>query len=77
MDGFEGVGRLLLLGGIILGVLGVILILAPNLPFIGRLPGDIRIKTDNVRIYLPLGTMLIVSVVLTVLLNLFGGMGRR
>ncbi|HEX2470123.1 MAG TPA: DUF2905 domain-containing protein [Candidatus Limnocylindrales bacterium] len=77
MDGLEGVGRLLLLGGIILGVLGVILILAPNLPFIGRLPGDIRIETDNVRIYLPLGTMLIVSVVLTVLLNLFGGMGRR
>lgn len=77
MDGLEGVGRLLLIGGIILGVLGVILILAPNLPFIGRLPGDIRIETDNVRIYLPLGTMLIVSVVLTVLLNLFGGMGRR
>ena len=77
MDGLEGVGRLLLIGGIILGVLGVILILAPNLPFIGRLPGDIRIETDNVRIFLPLGTMLIVSVVLTVLLNLFGGMGRR
>jgi Protein of unknown function (DUF2905) len=77
VDGLEGVGRLLLLGGIILGVLGVILILAPNLPFIGRLPGDIRIETDNVRIYLPLGTMLIVSVVLTVLFNLFGGMGRR
>jgi Protein of unknown function (DUF2905) len=77
VDGLEGVGRLLLVGGIILGVLGVILILTPNLPFIGRLPGDIRIETDNVRIYLPLGTMLIVSVVLTVLLNLFGGMGRR
>ena len=77
MDGLEGVGRLLLLGGIILGVLGVILILAPNLPFIGRLPGDIRIETDNVRIYLPLGTMLVVSLVLTVVLNLLGGMGRR
>jgi Protein of unknown function (DUF2905) len=77
VDGLEGVGRLLLIGGIILGVLGVILMLAPNLPFIGRLPGDIRIETDNVRIYIPLGTMLIVSVVLTVLLNLFGGMGRR
>src|SRR5918994_1220401 len=40
MDGLEGVGRLLLLGGIILGVLGVILIFAPSLPFIGRLPVD-------------------------------------
>jgi hypothetical protein len=77
MDGLEGVGRLLLLGGIILGVLGVILIFAPNLPFIGRLPGDIRIETDNVRIYLPLGTMLVVSLILTIVLNLLGGMGRR
>jgi Protein of unknown function (DUF2905) len=77
VDGLEGVGRLLLLGGVILGILGVILIFAPNLPFIGRLPGDIRIETDNVRIYLPLGTMLVVSLILTIVLNLLGGMGRR
>lgn len=77
MEGLEGLGRLLLLGGIILGVLGVILIIAPNLPFIGRLPGDIRIETDNVRVYLPLGTMLVVSVILTIALNLLGGVGRR
>jgi hypothetical protein len=77
MDGLEGVGRLLLLGGIILGGLGLILILAPNLPFIGRLAGDIRIETDDVRIYLPFGTMLVVSLILTVVLNLVGGVGRR
>jgi hypothetical protein len=77
MDGLEGVGRLLLLGGIILAVLGVILIFAPNLPLIGRLPGDIRIETDNVRIYLPFGTMLVVSLILTIVLNVVGGVGRR
>jgi Protein of unknown function (DUF2905) len=77
MDGLEGVGRLLLLGGIILAVLGVILIFAPNLPLIGRLPGDIRIETDNVRIYLPFGTMLVVSLILTIVLNVLGGVGRR
>ena len=71
MDDFEGIGRLLLIGGVILAVLGVILIFAPSLPFIGRLPGDIRIATDNVRIYIPLGTMLVVSLILTLLLNLF------
>ena len=69
MEGLEGIGRLLLMGGIILAVLGVVLILAPNLPFIGR-PGDIRIDSDNVRVYLPLGTMLLVSLILTLLLNL-------
>jgi hypothetical protein len=77
MDGLEGIGRLLLLGGIVLGLLGVILILAPNLPFIGRLPGDIRIETDTVRIYLPLGTMLVVSLILTIVFNLVGGVDRR
>jgi hypothetical protein len=77
VDGLEGVGRLLLLGGIVLGVLGVILMFAPNLPFIGRLPGDIRIDTDNVRIYLPLGTMLVISLILTIVLNVLGGTGRR
>jgi hypothetical protein len=77
MDGLEGVGRLLLLGGVILGVLGVVLILAPNLPFIGRLPGDIRIETDSVRVYLPFGTMLVISLILTIVLNLVGGVGRR
>jgi hypothetical protein len=77
MDSLEGIGRLLLLGGIVLGLLGVILILAPNLPFIGRLPGDIRIETGTVRIYLPLGTMLVVSLILTIVLNLVGGVGRR
>ena len=70
MDDLGGIGRLLLLGGVILAVLGIILIFAPSLPFIGRLPGDIRIETDNVRIYIPLGTMLVVSLILTLLLNL-------
>jgi Protein of unknown function (DUF2905) len=77
MDGLEGVGRLLLLGGVILGVLGLVLIFAPNLPLIGRLPGDIRIETDTVRIYLPFGTMLVVSLILTIVLNLVGWVGRR
>jgi Protein of unknown function (DUF2905) len=77
MDGLEGLGRLLLLGGVILGVLGLVLIFAPNLPLIGRLPGDIRIETDTVRIYLPFGTMLVVSLILTIVLNLVGWVGRR
>ena len=70
MDGLEGVGRLLLVGGVILVVLGLVLMLAPNLPVIGKLPGDIHIQTDNVHIYIPLGTMLLVSLMLTIALNL-------
>lgn len=77
MDGLQDIGRLLLVGGVILGLLGLILIFAPNLPLIGRLPGDIRIETDHVRIYLPFGTMLVASLILTIVLSLVGGVGRR
>ena len=41
-----------------------------KIPGLGRLPGDILIKRDNVTIFIPLGTMIFVSVVLTLLLNL-------
>lgn len=69
MDGVDGIGRLLIVGGVLLAAIGVVLVLAPNIPFLGRLPGDIRIDSDNVRVFIPLGTMLVVSVILTIVLN--------
>jgi hypothetical protein len=70
VEGVDGIGRLLIIGGVLLAVIGVLLVVAPNIPFLGRLPGDIRVDSDNVRVFIPLGTMLVVSVVLTILLNL-------
>jgi hypothetical protein len=70
MEGVDGLGRLLVIGGVVLAVVGLILIVAPNIPFLGRLPGDIRIDTDNVKVFVPLGTMLLLSLVLTIVLNL-------
>jgi hypothetical protein len=69
VEGVDGIGRLLIIGGVLLAVIGVLLVVAPNIPFLGRLPGDIRVDSDNVRVFIPLGTMLVVSVVLTILLN--------
>ncbi len=66
----DGLGRLLIIGGVVLAVVGLVLVLAPNIPFLGRLPGDIRIENENVRVFIPLGTMLVVSIVLTIVLNL-------
>ncbi len=63
-------GRALLGVGILLAVLGVILLLAerfPGLP-LGRLPGDIRIERPGFRLYLPLGTSIAVSLVLSLAL---------
>jgi hypothetical protein len=53
-----------------LAVVGLVLIVAPNIPFLGRLPGDIRIDNENVKVFVPLGTMLLLSLILTVVLNL-------
>jgi hypothetical protein len=66
-------GRFLLVVGLGLAAVGLLLALGPKLPgtgWIGRLPGDIFIERPNLRIYLPLGTSLLVSVVVSVLLYL-------
>jgi hypothetical protein len=64
------VGRILLILAVVIAVLGVILILAGR-GLIPRLPGDIVIERKNFRFYFPLGTSILVSLVLTLLLNLF------
>ena len=64
------IGRLLIGGGIILAVVGVIFVLAGRAG-LGRLPGDLSFGNDEVRIYLPLATSLLISIVATIVLNLF------
>jgi Protein of unknown function (DUF2905) len=70
VDGLEPLGRGLVVLGIVLAAIGAVLILGPRIPILGRLPGDIRIERDGLTIYLPLATMLIVSVVASVILSL-------
>lgn len=57
-------------GGIF--VMGLLLYFGARLPWFGSLPGDIVVKRDNFTLYAPLGTMLLVSIVLTILLNVIG-----
>ena len=63
-------GRFLVVIGVVLVVVGGLAMAGIRLPF-GRLPGDIAITGDRGGVFIPLGTMLLVSVVLTVLFNLF------
>ena len=72
MDGLEPVGRSLLLIGLVVAAIGVVLILAPRVPILGKLPGDITIQRDGVTVVIPLATMLLISLVLTIVLNLIG-----
>ncbi len=62
-------GRIVLLIGVVLVVVGGLSVLGVRLP-IGRLPGDIAIEGKNGAFYFPLTTMILASVILTVLWNL-------
>lgn len=66
------IGKALVLFGVVLIVVGVLVQLFQKVPWIGRLPGDIYIKRENMSFYFPLATSLLISLILTLLLNLFG-----
>jgi hypothetical protein len=72
MDGLEPVGRALVVIGVFITVLGAILLLTPRVPWLGRLPGDIVIHREDLTIYIPITTMLLVSVLLSVILSVIG-----
>ena len=63
-------GRVLLVIGIVLVVVGGLAAIGVRLPF-GRLPGDIAIEGERGGFYFPIVTMILFSIVLTVLVNLF------
>ena len=72
MSGLESLGRVLLVLGGAIAITGLVLLLGSRIPFLGRVPGDIVIQRDDVTIYIPLTTMLLVSLVLSVVLSLIG-----
>jgi Protein of unknown function (DUF2905) len=65
-------GKLLIVFGVLIALLGVVFVLAGRLPWVGRLPGDIDIRRGNFTFYFPLTTSILVSVVLTLIFWLFG-----
>ena len=72
-----GVGKILILMGGVFIIVGLILILAPRVPFIGKLPGDIHIERDNLEIYIPLATSILLSTILTGILWAIIHFGRK
>lgn len=64
----EVLARSLVTIGLVLVVLGLLLYASPSIPLLGKLPGDFRIERPGVRIYVPLGSCLVVSLVLSAIL---------
>jgi hypothetical protein len=65
-------GKYILVVGLIIVFIGIIIYFFHDyFRWIGRLPGDIRIEKNNFRFYFPLATMIVLSLVLTILINIF------
>ena len=68
MDSFA---KLLILFGLILAAVGGLMLFIGNVPYIGKLPGDIYVQRKNFSFYFPLTTSILLSIVLTLLFSLF------
>ena len=67
---FGDLGKWLVLAGIGMVFLGGLIWLLGRLPFFGNLPGDIHIQTQNMSCFVPIVSMIIVSIVATIILNI-------
>lgn len=69
---FPQLGKILIIFGGLLVLLGIVLVFFDKIPFLGKLPGDIVIKKEQFTLYFPIVTFLIISIILTIVLNIFG-----
>lgn len=74
----ESIARTLMIGGVILFLIGGGMFLAAKFGIpLGRLPGDIRIDGENGSFYFPLTSSILVSVILTIVLNLISSFLKK
>lgn len=63
------IGRFLVLIGALIIAVGLVLIFAGKIPWLGRLPGDLTIQRKDIVVYIPIATCLLLSLILTIVLN--------
>jgi len=71
-EGIQHIGKVLIITGAVIALIGAALFLSSRIPWIGRLPGDILIERKNFTFYFPLATSILISILLTLLFWLFG-----
>ena len=67
----QEIGRALIVFGAIIVLIGVLLVFAGKIPFVGKLPGDVVVRKGNFTLYAPIMTGLVLSLLLTLVLNLW------
>jgi hypothetical protein len=71
MFGLGALGKLLILFGVFIILIGVLLLIGERIPWIGRLPGDIIIRKEKFSFYFPITTSILISILLTFLFWIF------
>ena len=66
------IGRVLIVLGVVIAVVGLVLVIFGRVPWVGRLPSDVHVQRGNWTFYFPLGTSILLSIVLTLVLWLIG-----
>ncbi len=66
------IGKMLIIAGGVMILIGVVFAVGAKIPFVGKLPGDFTFKGKNFTIHLPLATGIVLSIIITIILNLFG-----
>ena len=70
MSNLEPFGKILIIVGVFIVVLGILLVFWGKIPFLDRLPGDLFLQKGNLRIIFPIATCLIISAMLTIVVNI-------
>jgi hypothetical protein len=68
MPDLTGMGRILIVIGLVVAVVGLVMVFAGKIPFLGKLPGDFLFRGKNFSFYFPLTTSILISVILTLVL---------
>ena len=68
MSDFSGLGRILIVIGLVVAGIGLAIVFAGKIPWLGKLPGDFFFRGKNFSFFFPLTTSIVISVILTLIL---------
>ena len=71
MEPRSHIGMMLVVTGLVIAAIGIVVMFAGRIPFLGRLPGDFSFQGRGWSVHIPLATGLVLSLILTIILNLF------
>ncbi|MEO8211323.1 MAG: DUF2905 domain-containing protein [bacterium] len=67
METLQPLGKILVITGLVIIVVGILFLFSDKIPFLGKLPGEFTIKKENFTFYFPLATSIIISIILSLI----------